>query len=163
MRPRPTAATGSAGLGGRASRCLGGFNRFLVEVDRDEPTHRILPLIDAHFARDDHPPFRGLDNLGTRAHPTRFGSPCYVSPHAEDGASLGCRTCKRVGRNPVMLSQPPYGDARAAFCWSNAATRNLACGCSTGQARTRPIRSTRLTQDLIGHPDPTAASAAVVR
>lgn len=93
-------------------RCREGFRRYLVEVDRDQPTRRMLRLVAAHFAVPGHPPFRGREDLGTRDRPHRDQLAFYVPPHAEAGASLICQTCKRVGRNPVGLTPPPYGDAR---------------------------------------------------
>ena len=95
-------------------RCPAGFDRYLVDVDRDQPTHRILPLIAAHFDCA-HPPFRGVEDLGTRLQPRSDQLALYVPPHAEAGASLLCQTCKPVGRNPIMLTTPPFGDARRLY------------------------------------------------
>ncbi len=92
-------------------RCDEGFRRYLVDVGRDHPSWRILRLIAAHFDAS-HPPFRGLEDLGTPVEARRDQLAYYTPPSAQDGASLICQTCKQVGRNPIMLTDPPYGDAR---------------------------------------------------
>jgi hypothetical protein len=143
-------------------RCPAGFDRYLVDVDRDQPTHRILPLVEAHFAADDHPAFRGLQDLGTRSHPRKNQLALYVPPRAEDGASLLCQTCKQVGRNPVMLTQLPYGDARRLRLVQRRRTDlglRMHDWCSQDKADTLNA----LDQDLINHPDPKAARAALAR
>jgi hypothetical protein len=92
-------------------RCDRGFRRYLVDVDRDHPTRRMLRLIAGHFDAS-HPAFRGPEDLGTRAAARRDQLAYYTPPSAHDGASLICQMCKQVGRNPIMLTDPPYGDAR---------------------------------------------------
>jgi hypothetical protein len=143
-------------------RCPAGFDRYLVDVDRDQPTHRILPLVEAHFADDDHPAFRGLKDLGTRAHPRQDQLALYVPPRAEDGASLLCQTCKQMGRNPVMLTQLPYGDARRLRLVQRRRTDlglRMHDWCSQDKADTLNA----LDQDLITHPDLDDARAALAR
>jgi hypothetical protein len=92
-------------------RCPEGFDRYLLDVDRDQPSDRILPLIRNHLARHDVD-LEGAEELSTRALPREGAKAYYYPPHARDGGGITCPTCKARGENPITLTTPPYGDAR---------------------------------------------------
>ena len=93
--------------------CPEGFGRYLLDVDQPAPSPRLWPLVEQHFA-DRHPELVFFDQsmVGTRTRPHPDQKAFYLPPHAEGGATITCRVCVLVGRNPIILTDPPYGDAR---------------------------------------------------
>jgi hypothetical protein len=143
----------------RCNRCHPGFDHYLVEVERPEPSHRILPLIQAHLATH-QVELDGAEELGTTQRPNPTQKAFYYPPHARGGASLTCPTCKQRGFNPVVITDPPYGDARRL----NHVRRKhpaLALKLSNWPSSEQAAYLDALDQGLLDRPDPVAAKQAL--
>jgi hypothetical protein len=99
------------GLFIRCRDCREGFDRFFVEVEREQPTERLLALTATHFARA-HPEVdftpEAVWHTGNRVE-NRVATFMPMLPQL--GASIICDCCPQ-GASRVFLTPPPCGDAR---------------------------------------------------
>jgi hypothetical protein len=143
----------------RCKRCTPGFDRYLVDVDQDEPSSRMLPLIAAHLASHEIT-LATVDELGTRANPKPDQKAYYTPPHAGGPASIICPTCRERGFNPIAITDPPYGDARRlALLRRRHAT--LLARISVWSSADQAAHLDALDQELLDRPAPAAARRAL--
>lgn len=91
--------------------CPESFGRYFVEVEREQPTPRLLALIAGHFGRE-HPEVSFTpDRVWHLAQqvPDRLATFMPMVPQL--GASIICACC-REGSDRVYVTTPPYGDGR---------------------------------------------------
>jgi hypothetical protein len=84
--------------------CPPGFNRYSAELGLREPTPRIAELIRVH--QDQH------CDEGATSELRELAPRSYRPMSPASGAAICCAVCTRAGRDPVLLTDPPLGDAR---------------------------------------------------
>ena len=91
-------------------RCEPGFGRFVVALEREEPTQHLRALIVRHFEEAKHEPLTE-DELGHAGNLIPEPRAVFIPMLVHLGAGIVCKECPE-GLNLHYLTPPPHGDAR---------------------------------------------------